>query len=84
MSGFRVNWRGLNLELEWGQVATETEDCLRIQHADGGIWIIRDVPGHGLRVSYHAPLPDPLLDTPQDETPAPWRPASRPGGSATP
>lgn len=37
-----------------------------------------------LCVSYHAPLPDPLLDLPQDETPAPWRPASRPGGSAAP
>ncbi|MGR7996834.1 MULTISPECIES: hypothetical protein [unclassified Xanthobacter] len=72
-------WRGLALDLEWGQVATETQDTLRIQHADGGIWVIRDIPEHGLRVSYHAPAPDPLLDMPPGGAPAPWLPPSRGG-----
>ncbi|MDQ0506136.1 hypothetical protein [Xanthobacter agilis] len=74
MSGFQVHWRGYKFDLQWGQVATETQDELRIMQADGGAWIIRDVPGHGVRVVFHAAPPDPLLGG----TAAPWAPPRRP------
>lgn len=80
MAGFQVTWRGMRFDLDWGQVATQTRDELRISQPDGGAWIVRDVPGRGLQVVYHAAPPDPLLNPPIPERPpAPWQPhRSRP------
>lgn len=81
MSGFQVDWHGFRFDLQWGQVASETDDELRIHQPDGGAWIIRDVPGEGLSAVFHAPPPDPLLDEPEPE---PWVPARRPLGGEDP
>ncbi|MFG1418454.1 hypothetical protein V5F38_11160 [Xanthobacter sp. V0B-10] len=78
MSGFQVNWRGFKFDLEWGQVATETENELRIMQADGGAWIIRDEPGKGVSVLFQAAPPDLLMD----RTAAPWVPPRRPQAGA--
>lgn len=80
MAGFQVNWRGLRFDLDWGQVASETRDELRILQPDGGAWIIRDVPGHGLRVVYHAAPPDPLMGL----SPEPGQPPRRRPGDDAP
>ncbi|MFG1480987.1 hypothetical protein V5F53_20370 [Xanthobacter sp. V4C-4] len=80
MAGFQVSWRGLRFDLDWGQVASETENELRILQPDGGAWIIKDVPGHGLRVVYHAAPFDPLMGL----APEPWRPSRRPAPDDTP
>lgn len=74
MAGFQVSWRGMRFDLDWGQVATHTPDELKILQPDGGAWIIRDVPGHGLRVTYHAAPMDPLMAAPAPLPPAPWQP----------
>lgn len=74
MSGFQVHWRGFKFDLQWGQVATQTEDELRIMQPDGGAWIMRDIPGHGLRVAFHAAPPDPLLTGSAE----PWVPRRQP------
>ncbi|MFG1401016.1 hypothetical protein [Xanthobacter sediminis] len=78
MSGFQVNWHGYKFDLEWGQVATETENELRIMQADGGAWIIRDDPNKGVSVLFQAAPLDPLMDG----TAAPWVPRRRPPADA--
>jgi len=82
MSGFHVNWRGFKFDLQWGQVVSETTDELRIHQPDGGAWILRDVPGQGLRVVFHAAPPDPLMDV--DEEPEPWLPTRQNPDDAPP